>query len=136
MAASSVVAVPSLQEGFGLVAVEALAAARPVVATAAGGLTQILEDGETALLVPPGDAAGLARAIAALLEDPNRGRAMGARGQVEASARFALRPWIRRIEDLYEELVGDGGDGGRPRDSGMPSGETSSASRRRTGHGH
>jgi len=62
-----VAVVPSLYEPFGLVALEALACGVPVVATTAGGLKEIVEDGKSGLLVPPGDAPALARALLALL---------------------------------------------------------------------
>jgi glycosyltransferase involved in cell wall biosynthesis len=61
--------VPSLSEAFGLVALEALACGTPVIATAAGGLKEIIIDGECGLLVPPGDAAALASALRTLLTD-------------------------------------------------------------------
>ena len=105
LAAATIVAVPSDLEGFGIAAVEALAASRPVVATTAGGLAEILEHDRTALLVPPGDPEPLARAIESLLTDQPRRRAMGERARAVALERFGLRPWIRRIEDLYEELA-------------------------------
>jgi len=69
-ARADVVVVPSHREGFGLVAAEALLRGRPVVATDAGGLAEIVEDGVTGWSVRPRDPAGLARAIAAVLDDP------------------------------------------------------------------
>ena len=77
---SLAVVVPSLGEGFGMVALEAMERARPVIAASIGGLEDLVRDGETGLLVPPGDADSLAEAMLALAADPApRGRD-GARG--------------------------------------------------------
>jgi len=84
-AEASLVAIPSVwEEPFGLTALEAMASARPVVATATGGLRDTVLDGETGLLVPPGDSLALAEAIRAILTQPKRAQDMGARGFVRA----------------------------------------------------
>ena len=88
MADFDLLAVPSLAEPFGTVAAEAAAAGVPVVATATGGLTEVVLDGETGLLVPSGDAEALAAAVAGLLRDPGRLAGLGRRAHAEA-ARFA-----------------------------------------------
>ena len=75
---AAIVVVPSLGEGFGMVALEAMERARPVIASAVGGLPEIVADGETGLVVPPGDAEALAEAIVALAGDLARAAAMGA----------------------------------------------------------
>jgi glycosyltransferase involved in cell wall biosynthesis len=97
----SVAVVPSLYEPFGLVALEAMACGVPVVATAVGGLKEIVHDGESGLLVPPGDAASLARALITLLTDePLRRRlAKGARRRAEA---FSIE---RRSGELLQLLA-------------------------------
>ena len=82
---AAVVCVPSRREGYGLVAREAMAYGRPVVATAVGGLADAVVDGETGLLVPPRDAAALRGAIVRLLEDPGLRRRLG--DAARASAR-------------------------------------------------
>lgn len=79
---------PSLQEGFGIACLEALAAGRPVVALRASATPEIVEHGVTGLLVPPDDDAALARALLDLLRDPERRAAMGAAGPARA-ARYA-----------------------------------------------
>ena len=96
----NVAVVPARHESFGLVALEALACGVPVVATTAGGLKEIVEDGESGLLVPPGDAGALARALQALLTDePLRQRlAEGARRRAQA---FSLE---RRAHDILRLL--------------------------------
>jgi glycosyltransferase involved in cell wall biosynthesis len=96
---------PSLYEGFGLPAAEAQACGTPVVATTAGALREIVEDGATGVLVPPGDVGALALAIRALLEDPARCRSMGDAGARRIRERFS---WERTAEEtlaLYEEVL-------------------------------
>ena len=77
---SLAVVVPSLGEGFGMVALEAMERARPVIAASIGGLEDLVRDGETGLLVQPGDADSLAAAMLELAADPARAAAMGRRG--------------------------------------------------------
>ena len=90
LAAADVVALPSLNEGLGVAALEGAAAARPVVASRVGGLVEAVADGETGLLVAPGDAAALAAALARLAGDaPLRAR-LGAAGRARVVARFSL----------------------------------------------
>lgn len=87
-AKADVVLVPSTLESFGNVAVEGLAAGRPVLATAVGGLPEIVEDGVNGFLFPPGDAATLAAAAARLLSDPAKAAVMGAQGARAVRTRF------------------------------------------------
>lgn len=82
------VCMPSRYEGWGIVAVEAAAAAKPVVGTSIAGLRDAVRDGETGVLVPSGDVPSLAEAMSALLTDPERRRRMGERG----------REWARRFD--------------------------------------
>ena len=97
----SIAVVPSLYEPFGLVALEALACGVPVVATAVGGLPEIVVDDESGILVPPGNPAALARALLALLTDERRRLrlAQGARRRAEC---FSLN---RRSRDLLKLLA-------------------------------
>jgi glycosyltransferase involved in cell wall biosynthesis len=90
---ASVVIVPSRSEGFGQVASEAMLMGRPVVASATGGLPEVVGD-DSGLLVPPGDAAALAGAVGALLDDPERRRRMGEAGR-------------RRAHRLTADVAGD-----------------------------
>jgi glycosyltransferase involved in cell wall biosynthesis len=95
---------PSLYEGFGIAIVEAMAAGRPVVASAVGGIPEIVVHEDTGLLVPPGDAAALAGALATLLTHPDQARAMGARGQARARERFSIETAVQQHQQLYASL--------------------------------
>jgi glycosyltransferase involved in cell wall biosynthesis len=103
---AQIVVSPSLYEGFGLPAAEAMACGAPVVATTAGALREIVEDGVSGLLVPPGDVEALAAAIRALLEDPERCRQMGEAGARRARERFSWERTAQETLALYEEVLG------------------------------
>lgn len=96
---------PSLQEGFGLATLEAMAAGLPVVATEVGGLPEIVENGKTGWLVPPKDPAALADRLRALLLNPQERRAMGAAGRTRVLEHFSARQMVTRISDLYDSLL-------------------------------
>ncbi len=108
LAASDLVVLPSLAEALPTVLMEAAAAERPVVATRTGGTAEVVEDGVTGLLVPPGDPVQLADAVASLLTDVRRARAMGDAGRRKATESFGLDTQIERTLELWEE-VGTGG---------------------------
>ena len=99
-----VVAVPSLSEGMGRVAVEALAAGRPVIGTRVDGLQHVIADGETGFLVPPADPGALARAVIRCLTDPGLAAAMGARARGEVDA-YDIELMIAKITRVYDQLV-------------------------------
>jgi glycosyltransferase involved in cell wall biosynthesis len=101
---SAIVVVPSLGEGFGMVALEAMERARPVIVSAVGGLPEIVADGETGLVVPAADAEALADAIIALAGDLSRARAMGLAGRERALTAFTPEQCAARIEELYLAL--------------------------------
>ncbi|PIX47675.1 MAG: hypothetical protein COZ57_07740 [Armatimonadetes bacterium CG_4_8_14_3_um_filter_66_20] len=100
-------------EPFGLVVVEAMLAEKAVVASDAGGVREIVVSGETGLLVPPGDAAALARACLYLLGCPKRRQDMGRRGRARALQCFSARRMTEEVESLYAELLRSSGRGGR-----------------------
>lgn len=93
-------------EPFGLVLVEAMATARPVVAANAGGVPEVVQAGATGLLAEPGDWRGVAGAVGALLADPARARAMGEAGRRRAERLFEVRAYAARVQALYDEVLG------------------------------
>ncbi|MBI4561325.1 MAG: glycosyltransferase family 4 protein [Candidatus Rokubacteria bacterium] len=107
MAASDVVVHASTSpEPFGIVLLEAMAAARPVVATALGGPLEIVVPGETGLLVPPGEPNALAEAALFLLERPALRRAMGENGRKRVETLFTADRMARDLEAVLGECVG------------------------------
>jgi hypothetical protein len=105
LASFDVVCVPSRAEPYGTVAAEAAAQGVPVVATRVGGLGEVVVDGETGTLVPPGAPAALAAAITPFLDDRAlRGR-MGAAAHARALARFAPGPYADRVDAVLREAV-------------------------------
>jgi glycosyltransferase involved in cell wall biosynthesis len=102
---AAIVVVPSLGEGFGMIALEAMERARPVIAARIGGLGELVRDGETGVLVPPADADALTRAIVELATDPARAARMGAAGRRRALAHFQQERCTDRTEVLYREAL-------------------------------
>ncbi|HEX7049506.1 MAG TPA: glycosyltransferase family 4 protein [Longimicrobiales bacterium] len=92
-------------EGLGVVLVEASSHGKPVIASGVGGITDVVRDGETGILVPPADAAALAAAISALAGDPARARALGAAGRAHVDREFSWPVIIERLTSLYRGLV-------------------------------
>ncbi len=103
---AAIVVVPSIGEGFGMVALEAMERARPVIASAVGGLPEIVVDGETGIVVPPGDAEALADAIVRLAGDLDTAEAMGRRARERALGEFPPERSAARIEELYLRQTG------------------------------
>jgi glycosyltransferase involved in cell wall biosynthesis len=99
---AAIVVVPSMGEGFGMVALESMERARPVIAAEIGGLGELVRDGETGLLVPPGEAEPLRDAIVQLAGDLPLARRMGEAGRRRALSRFLQRACTERTELLYE----------------------------------
>jgi len=93
-------------EGLGVVLVEALSYGKPVIASAAGGITDVVRDGETGFLVPPADVAALVAAITRCIDEPERARALGVAGREHVDREFAWPVIIRRLTSLYERLAG------------------------------
>ncbi|HEV7591188.1 MAG TPA: glycosyltransferase [Longimicrobium sp.] len=92
-------------EGLGVVLIEAMSYARPVIASAAGGIVDIVEDGRNGFLVPPGDADALAEAIGRMMEDPARARALGLQGREDAAARFSWDAIADRLAEIYRTVA-------------------------------
>ena len=99
---AAVIVVPSMGEGFGMVALEAMERARPVIAAEIGGLGELVRDGETGLLVPPGEAEPLREAIVRLAGDLELARTMGEAGRRRALTRFLQDFCTDRTELLYQ----------------------------------
>ena len=102
---AAVVVVPSMGEGFGMVALEAMERARPVVAANIGGLGELVRDGETGVLVPAGEAEPLADAIVRVAGDLALARTMGDAGRRRALSRFLQTACTERTELLYEDAL-------------------------------
>ena len=97
---------PSLYEGFGLPPGEAMACGLPVVATTGGALPEVVEDGVTGILVPPGDAPALAEAIQTLMGDPDLRRRMGQAGRERVLEKFSWRKAALETEAVYRQVLG------------------------------
>ena len=105
LAAMDVFVLPSHAEGMSNALMEAMAAARPVVATAVGGNTEVVVDGKTGVLIPPADPAAIADAIAALLRDPDRAAGLGVAARDFVTRHFGARARVAELEHLYEERL-------------------------------
>lgn len=100
---STLLVIPSLYEGFGFPAAEAMACATPVVATRVGGLPEVV--GEAGVLVPSGDPEAMASAVGSLLEDPRRRRRLGSRGRKRILESFDWARTGQRTVDVYRQLL-------------------------------
>ncbi len=106
MAALDVLVLPSTApEPFGRVLIEAMATARPVIATAHGGPLEVVVPGKTGLLVPPGDASALARAMRTLYQDAALRRDMGGAGLARVRETYTIEQHVAAFEALYSEVL-------------------------------
>lgn len=103
---AAVVVCPSRSEGFGIVCAEAMAHGKPVVATAVGGLQELVRHGKTGLLVEPGNASALRLAVEQLLENPDLRRRLGAAARADVISRFDWRSVTRATVDAYQRALG------------------------------
>ncbi|MDE2989621.1 MAG: glycosyltransferase [Chloroflexota bacterium] len=106
LAACDVVALASDWEGFGLALLEAMAAGRPVVATAVGGVPEVVSDGESGILVAAGDMFGFAKALIRLLDDDAARRRMGTAAARRAREAFAIDRMRTATQAVYDEMLG------------------------------
>jgi N-acetyl-alpha-D-glucosaminyl L-malate synthase BshA len=105
LAGADLFLLPSQSESFGLSALEALACGVPVVASRAGGLVELVRDGETGALCPVGDVDAMAAASVEMLSDPARWQAMSDAAAADARARFSLEAIVSQYEALYERAI-------------------------------
>lgn len=98
---------PSLEEGFPIAALDAMAAGLPVIASSVGGIPELVVDGETGWLVPPADVATLVSRLRPLLCDPEQRQSMGAAGRDRVRDHFSLVQMTQDFTQLYDELVGE-----------------------------
>jgi glycosyltransferase involved in cell wall biosynthesis len=103
---AAVVACPSRREGFGVVCAEAMAHGRPVVAGAVGGLLDLVVDGETGLLVEPGDVPSLRAALEQLLGDPELRARLGTAARRRIAERFSWDRVVDAMLDVYASILG------------------------------
>ena len=107
LAAADIFVMPSLEEGLGFAVLEAMAMGKPVVASATGGMYEVVKDGETGYLVPRGNPEALATAISQLLDRAEHAQQLGLRARKVVEARFGLERPIRQIIELYKESLGE-----------------------------
>ena len=105
LAGADLFLLPSQNESFGLSALEALASGAPVVGSRAGGLVEVVKEGETGALREVGDVDGMAQASIEILADRDRWQAMSSAAAADARARFSLDDVVRQYEALYEDAV-------------------------------
>ena len=105
LAAMDVFVHPGQPEPFGLVNIEAMAMAKPVVAFAHGALPEIVVDGKTGLLVSSGDEQGLGQAITGLLDQPQLAGALGNAGRAQVEQHFTIQQTVRGIERVYGQIL-------------------------------
>ncbi len=102
---ADILVVPSLEEGFGRAAAEGGACGLPVIASRVGGLSEVVSDGETGLLVEPNDPDGLALAIDKLAVDTSLSKAMGQAARERVRRTFRMDIHVRRLEAIYKEIL-------------------------------
>jgi glycosyltransferase involved in cell wall biosynthesis len=96
---------PSRSEGFGRVNLEAMAMGKPVISTNVGGIPEVVLDGVTGILVPPGKPKALSHAIMRLLDDPGLRESMGREGRRRVEGNFTLKAHVQGIEKIYGEIL-------------------------------
>ena len=100
---------PSRNEGQSRTLVEAMALKKAIVASAVGGVPDVIQDGKTGLLVPSEDPQALAQAILQILRDPQKGAEMGEASSQDARKRYSLDTMVEKLESLYQRLLNDRG---------------------------
>lgn len=103
--AADLFVLPSAWEGLPLVLLEAMASGLPVVATAIEGVSEVVTDGESGLLVPPGDSGALASALTSLLADPVKRESLGAAGRQVVARDHSFESTVQRLDSLYRRIL-------------------------------
>lgn len=93
------------REGLGISIIEAMAAERPVVATDIGGIPEVVNHGETGLLVPSGNPEALSNALIELLQNPKKAKEMGEKGRARVKEKFTTKKMLSEIEHVYQSLI-------------------------------
>jgi glycosyltransferase involved in cell wall biosynthesis len=106
LARCDVFVLPSLYEGLPLTVLEAMAAEKPVVASNISGIDEVVIDGKTGLLVPPENHEALASAIESMISNPDYAKELGNAGRLRVGEAFSADVMVKRITDVYDELVG------------------------------
>jgi glycosyltransferase involved in cell wall biosynthesis len=108
MNACDVIALPTRRDPFPIALLEAMALGKPVVATAVGGIPEMIVDGESGFVVAPDDTEGLAQRLLALVEDPARRAAMGRAARARIETVFTLSGFVRQMFGAFDEAAGAG----------------------------
>ncbi|HEV8200439.1 MAG TPA: glycosyltransferase, partial [Candidatus Polarisedimenticolia bacterium] len=101
----------SESESFGLSILESMFHGHPILATRAGGVPEVVVEGETGFLIPPGDIAGFAARLEAMAREPERFREMGTRGRARAEALFSADRIVGQYLEVYRRVLGGAGAG-------------------------
>jgi glycosyltransferase involved in cell wall biosynthesis len=104
--ASDIALLPSYGEALPMALIEASASGRPVVATDVGGVREVISDGTSGTLIPPGEITAIGEALIDLLQDHDRQARMGQAGRVLVQERFDMYSWARRLANVYAEAMG------------------------------
>jgi len=105
LAASDVFVLPSLNEAFGLVLLEAMMAGLPIIATNNGGIPEIIEDGKNGILVPPKDAQAIAENIEKILSSPELRKKMSEKNQEDVRKKFEVKDMVKKTEEVYRSIL-------------------------------
>ncbi len=105
MSTIDILAFPTIKESFGRSAIEAMALAKPVVASNVGGVPEIVSHGKTGILVPPGDAEELANGLLELINNKKKREDMGKEGFKVVREKFDIKDMMNKIENMYKELL-------------------------------
>jgi glycosyltransferase involved in cell wall biosynthesis len=108
LSAVDIFCLPSLQQGLGVLLLEAMAMGRPVIASGVGGVVRVIEDNQSGLIVPPSDSRRLSERIIELLTHPERTREMAVRGQEVVRTQFHEDRMLDETIQLYREVCDRG----------------------------